>query len=247
MQLQENPEPDHTVQSALRRVPALDRAGHTALRPMVARALITAIVKGELRAGDWLNVQKLAQDLEVSATPVREALVELVAIGMVDMLHNRGTMVREFGPVQMRDIFHVRAILEAEATRCACGHITTADLKNFKVEMTELLESRFGAESNWPARAMNSDRGLHRTIAIHSGNQRLAEEIGRYDGLIQCIRDVVGNRSSAQQQALEEHLEIIHLLLKRRADAAAAAMSRHIFSTANTVRTALFRGRSGRA
>lgn len=240
--MQSDPKLDHstTIDTAIGRSlgSGLDQVLQTALRPKVVKALLTAVVKRDFRAGDWLNAQKLAKGLGVSATPVREALVEMAAIGMVEMLHNRGTVVREFGPAQMRNIYHVRRTLEAEATRCACGRMSAETLKAFKAEMTALLEGQ--TDPGWSDRAMKSDRGLHLLIASHCDNQRLAEEISRYDALIQCIRDVVGNQSSAQMRALREHLNIINPLLKGRADAAASAMGRHIQSTADAVETALF-------
>ncbi len=209
-----------------------------AIRQGLVGSLLNAIFKGQLKEGDWLNMQKLAEQFGVSATPVREALVELAAVGIVEMQHNRGTVVRPFGPVQLQDIFHVRRVLETEATRCACGRIPVETLTELKQEMTDLLGNRRAA--NWSDRAMKSDRSLHELVAKHCGSQRLAEEIMRYNTLIQCIRDVVGDQSSAQQRALTEHLEIIHPLLKGQVECAADAMARHIQSTADSIEAALF-------
>lgn len=214
------------------------RLPQRALRRNVIASLLTAIFKGQLREGDWLNAQQLAAQFGVSATPVREALVEMAAVGIVEMQHNRGTVVRPFGPVQLQDIYHLRRVLETEATRCACGQIPAETLTELKREMTELLGNRRAA--NWSDRAMKSDRQLHELIAKHCGSQRLAEEIARYHTLIQCIRDAVGNQSAAQQRALTEHLAIIQPLVKGQAERAAAAMAGHIQNTADRVEAALF-------
>jgi DNA-binding GntR family transcriptional regulator len=209
-----------------------------AIRQVLVGSLLNAIFKGRLKEGDWLNTQKLAEQFGVSATPVREALVEMAAIGIVEMQHNRGTVVRPFGPVQLQDIYHLRRVLESEATRCVCGRIPVETLTELRVELTDLLDNRRAA--SWSDRAMKSDRKLHELVAKYCGSQRLAEEIMRYNTLIQCIRDVVGNERSAQQRALTEHLEIIHPLLGGQADDAADAMARHIQSTADRVESALF-------
>jgi DNA-binding GntR family transcriptional regulator len=87
-------------------------------------------------------VQRLAELYQVSPTPVREALVELASLGLVDLLPNRGAVVRPFGPQEVREISQVRCVLEVEATRCACGRIDlvadrcgntrlTADVKRY--------------------------------------------------------------------------------------------------------------------
>lgn len=211
-----------------------------ALRQNLVASLLTAIFKGKLRAGDWLNAQKLAAQFGVSATPIREALLELVSVGVVEMQHNRGSVVRPFGPAQLQAIYQVRRVLEVEATRCSCGRIPAETLDALRQEMTDLLGANHA--SDWSARAMISDRRLHALIAQYCGSQRLDEEIGRYNTLIQCIREAVGNQAHAQQRALGEHLEIIHALSSGPPEVAASAMARHIASTAGAVEAALFSG-----
>jgi DNA-binding GntR family transcriptional regulator len=208
-----------------------------ALRQNVLRSLLTAIVKGQLAEGHWLNAQKLAEEFGVSATPVREALVELATIGVVEMQHNRGTIIRRFGPTELLEVYQLRGVLEAEATRCACPHIPIPDLQRLRQQMTALLKKR-GAD--WSERAWEIDREFHALIASHSGNRRLAEEISRYRTLMQSIREAVGNQYYAQDNALKEHLAIIRLLLQRQGERAAEAMRQHILSTADSARKALF-------
>lgn len=208
-----------------------------ALRQNLTQNLLSAIFRGQLREREWLNAQKLAAEFGVSATPVREALLELAAVGLVEIQHNRGTVVRPFNASDLRDIYHLREILEVEATRCACGRIPHEELRALKQAMTE-LRGRKGAD--WSNQAMATDRALHELIARHCGSRRLAEEISRYNNLMQSLRDVVGNQSAAQERALPEHLEILNALMKENPDRAAAAMSKHIQSTARAVTAALF-------
>src|SRR3989304_1469431 len=87
----------------------------SAFRPRqnLTQTLLTAVFRGQIPEGEWLNAQKLAAEFGVSATPVREALLELAAVGLVEMQHNRGTVVRPFKARELRDIYHLRAILEA--------------------------------------------------------------------------------------------------------------------------------------
>jgi DNA-binding GntR family transcriptional regulator len=224
--------------AAIAVAPLFRPVAQRALRETVVASLLSAIFAGQLRESDALNAQRLAHELGVSATPVREALVELATIGMVETRHNRGSFVRSFGPVELRDIYHLRRVLEAEATRCACGRLPMGALRQTKQEMTELLKHQ--KRMGWSELTMAADRRFHQLIAKYCGSQRLAEEIGRYNTLMQCIRDVVGNQSYAQQRALPEHLQIIEELLRNEPDEAAAAMVRHIESSADTVARSLF-------
>lgn len=199
--------------------------------------LLTAMFHGEIKAGQTLNIQRLAMRFGVSATPVREALVQLATIGMVEMRHNYGTVARRFGPDELKEIFHLRAILESEATRTACGRLPLDALMALKHEMSDLLNAR-GEQCSEQARS--ADRRLHSLIASHCGSRRLEEEIGRYQLLMQCIHDVVGNVCHAQDKDLSEHLNIMDALLNNHSELAAQAMRSHILSTAESVKVALF-------
>lgn len=231
--------PDPTITPATNASVVFRPASQRALRQEIAASLLTAVFQGRLQEGAWLNAQKLAQQFGVSATPVREALVELATIGMVEMQHNRGTVVRSFGPVQLREIYQLRQLLESEATRRACPHLAPEALKELRQGMTGLLESS-EQTAGWSDRVILLDRCLHELIARHCDNRRLTEEISRYHTLVQCIRDVVANQSYAQMQALPEHMEIIEALLKHAPERAAAAMAAHIQSSARVVEQALF-------
>jgi DNA-binding GntR family transcriptional regulator len=164
--------------------------------------------------------------------------VELEAIGMVQFVHNRGAVVKPFGPEALREIYHLRRILECEATRTACGRIDPAPLEDVKRQMQALAGRRDGQD--WSARSMASDRRLHGLIAESCGNTRLADEIRRYDTLVQTSREVVGNQLEAQRRALAEHVPIIDALLDRDAERAAQLMARHIDSSAEAVGRVMF-------
>jgi DNA-binding GntR family transcriptional regulator len=214
-----------------------------ALRHDVVVQLLEHIFQGVLPTGTQLVIRKLAVQMGISATPIREALVELESIGVVQFAHNRGAIVKPFGPQQLREIYHLRRILESEAARCACGHIPPQDLQDLKRNMRKLLEAKGEESAAWSEQAMALDRRLHQLIVFHCGDTRLADEVGRYNSLVQTIREIVGNRRHVQQCALEEHLPIIDALLVLDAEGAAAAMERHINNTAESVVTVMFPGK----
>lgn len=211
-----------------------------ALRHDVVVRLLKHIFQGALPADTQLIIRKLAEQMGISATPIREALVELEGIGVVQFAHNRGAIVKPFGPRQLREIYHLRRILEAEAARCACGHIPPQELQNMKRDMRQLIDAERDGNAAWSDQAMAMDRQMHELIALHCGDARLTDEIRRYDSLVQTVREIVGNRRRAQQCALEEHLPIVNALLILDAEAAAEAMSRHVSSTAESVAAVMF-------
>lgn len=188
--------------------------------------------------GTRLVAQTLAKQFGISATPVREALLEMETIGMVEFPHNRGAVVKPWGRRQVREVYHLRRILESEATRCACGRINPETLNSIKAEMTELLQR--DQNQAWTDDAMVVDQQLHNIIIKDCDNDRLMDEVNRYNVLIQAIREVVGNQQETQTQAILEHLAIIDALLAKEPEVAAAQMARHINSTAKSIESIMF-------
>ncbi len=209
------------------------------LRGSVVDRLITAIFQGEIRPGERMIVQKLAQRLNVSATPVREALVELESIGLIEMQPNRGAVCKQFDARQLREIYQIRRILEEEATREACPRIPVERLRNLETALNKLLADEKESAA-WSQTAMQLDSELHSLILEHCGSFRLQHEIRRYGDLMQTIRQVVGNRDNLQRIAAAEHAAIVRALLAGKADDAAHAMADHINSTARGVEQLMF-------
>ncbi|HEV2455759.1 MAG TPA: GntR family transcriptional regulator [Verrucomicrobiae bacterium] len=216
---------------------ALGPVRQRALRETVFEILLLAIVRGQMKPGIWSNHKLLAEQLNVSVTPLREALQELAACGIIENHYNRGTIVRPFGPRQLFEIFQVRAILEAEATRLACDRIETSVLIELQSKATDLISKE---SADWSAQVVSSDDNFHSSIASSCGNQRLKEEIFRYRSLLTSIRRAVADHHYPFDLALPEHLAVIDALLKHKPDEAAKAMNRHILSSAKVCSDLLF-------
>ena len=93
----------------------------------LAHELQVEIVTGRIPLGTRLRQEDLAARFGVSRTPIREALRQLQAIGLVEQLGHRGALVRSFSPDECRNIFLVRAELEGLAAERASGRLTTYD------------------------------------------------------------------------------------------------------------------------
>ncbi len=209
-----------------------------ALRHQIVKRLLRTIFEGELPAGNRLIVLKLADWFGTSSTPVREALVELAGIGVVEFVHNRGAEVVPFGPVELREIYQLRRILEVEATRNCCGRVDMDLLQHTQEEMLELVRNRRGDE--WSDQARDSDCRLHELVVKHCGSTRLVKEIQRYGTLVEMVREIVGQNRLSEERALMEHLAVIDALLAGDAESAATHMARHIDSSVRAAQAALF-------
>lgn len=203
------------------------------LRGQLVSKVLSAIFSGEVHGGDRLVEEELALKLGVSRTPVREALGELAAIGVIGLRPNHGAMVREFGPAQLREIYHVRRILEVEATRLAGERIDPAAIQEIRHQTITLLAHQPRGKQ-WAEDALALDQHFHELISHSSGSERLAAEIGKYRNLVVAVGDAVGNKLHAHDQNLSEHAAIIDHLLNHRSDEAALMMGRHIDRGAET-------------
>src|SRR5580704_5032086 len=93
---------------------------HGLLRQTIVEQLLVEVFRGRLSAGRHLVTQELAERFEVSHTPIREALIALAGIGIIDLVPNCGAVVRELTAREVREICQVRRVLECEATRRSC-------------------------------------------------------------------------------------------------------------------------------
>ncbi|APW61929.1 GntR family transcriptional regulator [Paludisphaera borealis] len=207
---------------------------HGRRRQVLVESLLREIVNGSIRPGEHLVTQALARRFGVSHTPVREALIMLAGMGLVDAAPNRGSIVRRVTTREVREICQVRRALECEAVRLACGRIPTSDL----VALREALLALIGVEEDhWvggvtEARALDSR--LHDLIASGSGNSFLVNELGRFSILFRTFRDVAWSHSESRNDyhrldaEAREHLAVVEALLAGDRQAAVAAMARHI-------------------
>jgi DNA-binding GntR family transcriptional regulator len=207
---------------------------HGLRRQTIVQSLLADVFQGRLRAGQHLVTQQLAERFGVSHTPIREALITLAGIGIIDLLPNRGAVVRSVTAHDVREICQVRRLLECQATRSACGRIDLAELHGLAEQLRRL---RGQAPANWADfihQAREVDSRLHDLIAGSCGNRFLAKELGRLKILFRAFRDLSYTRHEARNdhhrlsEEAGEHLAIVEGLLAGDGKAACRAMAYHI-------------------
>src|SRR5688572_28158158 len=100
------------------------RSGYSMTRRgRVVSHILHSIFTGKFKGGDRLVEEELASIIGVSRTPVRESFCELATIGVIELKPNAGALVRPFGPTQIREMYHIRRLLESEAARLAADRI----------------------------------------------------------------------------------------------------------------------------
>jgi DNA-binding GntR family transcriptional regulator len=218
------------------RNPKTLKCDHGQRRQAIVQSVIGDVFEGRLRAGAHLITQELAQRFGVSHTPVREALIALAGIGIIDLLPNRGAVVRRVTATDVREVCQVRRALECEATRSACGRIDLARLNDVADELRRMVVVEGLSPSRFIAWARAVDSQLHDLIAESCGNAFLSKELGRLKLLFRAFRDVAWAHDEARNdyhrlaEEAHEHLAIVEGLLAGDSRAAVRAMARHIRS-----------------
>lgn len=206
---------------------------HGQRRQAIVDSLLRDVFQGRLRAGQHLVTRELADRFGVSHTPIREALISLAGIGVVDLLPNRGAIVRRFTARDIHEVCQVRRALECEAVRTACGRL---DQKGLRLLEDELRRQTAAGpnEAGFIRAARATDDHLHDLIAASCGNAFLAAELVRLTFLFRAFRDVAWEHVEAHRdtrriaEEAHEHLAIVEALRDGRRQEAVRAMARHI-------------------
>lgn len=188
----------------------------------IADALRNAILQGRFKANQPLRQDQLADELGVSKVPVREALVQLKAEGLVTFLPNRGAVVTELSVREVDEIFIMRIALETKALERAIPNLRPADFIRAKsaLEILEEEEDRAQwSELNWE---------FHATLYQASQMPRLLSTIQTLHNNIGRYLIIYLDRLSAQDISQKEHWAILNACRKRDIDAAAKQLAAHL-------------------
>lgn len=195
----------------------------------VLEAVRASIIGGELVSGGLYSVAELAETLEVSRTPVREALIELAARGMVRFERNRGVRILGTSIHDLEEIFEIRLMLEVPAARRAAGRMLPGEVKGLR---NHLASMELAAEARDVARLWVHDRQFHRALMIASGNSRLAEYVDTLRDMVLVRGVTTAGRARSLETIVAEHRAIQERVEAGDPEGTATALSAHIEQTA---------------
>jgi DNA-binding GntR family transcriptional regulator len=198
------------------------------LREQAVRSLRGSILGGELEAGQVYSTQSLSERLGVSATPVREALLDLANAGLVQPIRNRGFRIVTVDEADLDEICAVREMLEAPAMRLVVELASDEELASVE---TMLADLEAAARERDVPRFLLIDREFHLTLLSFSRNRRLVREVEQLRDQTRLV-GISGLAASGKlDQTAAEHRPILEALQRRDADAAEELMHSHIHHT----------------
>ena len=137
------------------------------------QALLDRIAARQIGPGEVLEERRLAEELNVSRTPMRAALNRLLGEGILKRLSNGSVVVHAFGVTELLELLQIRQLLEGQAAAMAAGRIPGDKLAAVKARLEDVMRhSAAGGESTWTA-----DNEVHELVAAYCGNKSMAAMI----------------------------------------------------------------------
>ena len=198
---------------------------HNSLHDEVAAQLRDRIFAGELMPGTFLDEVRLAEQLSISRTPLREALKVLTAEGLVRHEPRRGCFVNEVTEKDLDEIFPVLALLEGRCAHEAALNATDADLQRLE-ELHDKLSRHAKAKRINEYYAANF--AIHEAIITLADNRWLAGVITDLRNIVKLARLQQLHAPGRLDQSLSEHLAMFAALKARDPAGAEAAMRTHL-------------------
>jgi DNA-binding GntR family transcriptional regulator len=208
--------------------------GHRTLAEKAFETLHTAIITGQLRPGTRLPIEELAEVLEMSPMPIREAVRRLDAAGLVENIPHRGARVTELSVTDLYEVYDARLALEVLAIRRAAERFEQSDEATARQRLDELNRM--------------SDDNSAATSSSHAAFHFALYEAADSAWLLRLIRPIW---ETAERYCLEvpqcrqlqarkyEHEAILNACVAHEPDRAAIALHDHLATTANSIATAM--------
>jgi len=195
------------------------------LKLQVYESLKTSILNFELLPGVRLSEKSIAQTMNISRTPVKDALIRLSEQGLVEAHHNRGFTVKSFKLDEIYNLYTVREALEILAIEQATPNLDKKKEKKLREPVDRCLSLM---KSNNLIGMIDCDEKFHKLIALYSDNNTLINFLNSINYQIRIARRYDHLHGDSTKIDYEEHSKIIDFMVQKEVSKASKTMSRHI-------------------
>lgn len=195
-----------------------------------------ALIGFRFAPGERIRELRIAEELDLSRSPVREALNRLASEGFVTLLPNRGFVARAFDPDDLLNLYDLRAVLETAAFERMCRRADDA-------ELAALARFWAGVQHVYAAHdadaILAADEQFHLMIARASGNTEIVELLETINARLRFVRRVLIAHARHDADLVQSHEQLVAAALKRDTATGLALMKSHIALTFDVAREAL--------
>lgn len=207
-------------------------------------AIRDLIVSGECRPGDRLRESDLAERIQVSRTPIREALRRLVAEGLIDFLPNRGAFVASWDDDDLIDIFEIRSVFEGFACNRAASRIEQSELVRLE-ELADAMEARYRgtAIGHFHIALLNNE--FHHLLLVASRSRLLTTTVEGVLRVALIHRTFLRFSDRDMHRSFQHHREIIDAVRSGDGEWAESVMRSHIRAARDVILNSRSNARPG--
>ena len=196
--------------------------GRRALYQEVADRLRQQIFNRQLQPGDWVDEQKVALEYGISRTPLREALKVLAVEGLVTMKLRRGAYVTEMSADDVRQVYHLMALLEGDAAGQVAAHASPAQLAELQA-LHDRLEKQVRQRDAFFA----TNEAWHLLLLEVAGNRWAAQMVIDLRKVMKLNRQLSLFKQGRLAASLAEHRAVMAAINQRNAAEATRCMRAH--------------------
>jgi DNA-binding GntR family transcriptional regulator len=199
----------------------------------VTASLRAAILDNYFAPGEKLDLKLIAEELDVSQTPIREAIRRLEAENFVEVRPHYGAFIAQISPQEVIEIYEVRALLESEIVRQVTPIIPDAVIDELDRVLTHVQEDLDPMDTS---EHYASDTKIHNTITSYEPNRLLKEVLEGLGNRITLVRRT-GQRLSGPHilESGQEHRQVIQAIRERDAEKAARLMKDHLIKSGQRI------------
>lgn len=202
-----------------------EKAARVSFTEAAYQRIRAMILDNELPAGFQVTEQEMAERLEISRTPTREALLRLEAEGLIEIRPRHGMQVKYISITDLREIYQMVTVLEAAAARFAAENgVSEAMLRDMRGAIAAMDEALARDDLRQWAEA---DRGFHRLLIAAGGNHRLAEVVETLNGQAHRLRMITLSIRPKPSNSNRDHEAVVEAIAKGDGDAAELIHRQH--------------------
>ncbi len=201
------------------------------LTESVLEHLRSEIISGRLELGAAISERRLAEQLNVSKTPVREALAQLRNEGLVNILPRKGVYVFSLSAAEVVAICDFRVAMESAALKLALERAPEAFVDDIRRIVAEM--ERCQVKGDIPG-YLALDTDFHAAAFRHCDNHYLSDSYERYAGKISALRTHLAAKPLHTKLSFEEHKDLLEAFASRDIDEVVPTLLKHIGRTKNT-------------
>ncbi|MFF4964406.1 GntR family transcriptional regulator [Streptomyces sp. NPDC001037] len=197
----------------------------THLRDQVANALRAALIAGELRPGVIYSAPALATELGVSATPVREAMLDLAREGLVEAVRNKGFRVTEMTEQDLDEFTDIRTLIEVPTVGRVAETATIEQLETLRPLAEQIVVA---AQEHDVIKYLEADHRFHLELLALAGNHHLVEVVADLRKRSRLFGLASLNEADRLIASAQEHVELVDLMVAGQIKEAEDCMRRHL-------------------